>query len=287
MRRNVLVYGAVALLTMTAGRLFAVEADIDGATPGKWTMDLDAAKKVAAEKKLPIMLDFSGSDWCQWCQLMEANVFSKPEWQSYASNSLMTVLVDFPQDKSLVPDKYVERNKKLQEEYGIEGFPTFIILDSDGKTELGRLSAGRDKTPESFEAELKKLFSMRSTELAKFADTLSPEKKAEYVALTTKLTTDKQALKEQTKIIADANTKASDLQEAIEKTEEDIRMFKIAQQGADKLNEYKDLKTKLDAANKKLSDWINTDPEKNDDNIKLYTDMQAEIQKLEEALSKF
>ena len=144
MRKNILFNVGVALMVM-AGNLIAVECDVDGAVPGKWTMDLDAAKTVAAEKQLPILLDFSGSDWCGWCKLMESNVFALPEWSAWATNNLMMVLLDFPQDKSLVPEKYVERNNALNAQYGVEGFPTFVLLDSDGQTEIGRLGAGSGK----------------------------------------------------------------------------------------------------------------------------------------------
>ena len=55
---------ATMLLLLTSSGLPAAETDLNGITPGKWTMDFDAAKKLANEKKLPILLNFSGSDWC-------------------------------------------------------------------------------------------------------------------------------------------------------------------------------------------------------------------------------
>jgi len=42
--------------------------DTEGAKVGRWTMDLDAAKKLATDKQLPILLNFTGSDWCYWCK---------------------------------------------------------------------------------------------------------------------------------------------------------------------------------------------------------------------------
>ena len=74
-----------------------------GAELGKWTMDFDAAKTLAAEKEVPILINFTGSDWCGWCKLMDREVFSKAEWQQYAAESLVLVWIDFPRDKALVP----------------------------------------------------------------------------------------------------------------------------------------------------------------------------------------
>ena len=53
---------------------------VDGVEAGKFTMDLDAAQKYAKEKKQIVLLNFTGSDWCHWCILMEKNVFEKVAW---------------------------------------------------------------------------------------------------------------------------------------------------------------------------------------------------------------
>ena len=111
---------------------------------------------MAAEKKLPILLNFSGSDWCGWCKLMEKNVFSEPKWKDYAKDNLMMVVLDFPKNTKLVPEKFVKRNDELKAKYEVEGFPTFIVLDDDASTVLGQLGAGQDTTPESFAAEVRR-----------------------------------------------------------------------------------------------------------------------------------
>jgi len=67
------------------------------------------------------------------------------------------VLIDFPRDKSAVPEKYKEQNNTLKERYEIRGYPTFVLLNPDGQTELGRLKAGRNKIPASFIGEVKAL----------------------------------------------------------------------------------------------------------------------------------
>ena len=96
------------------GGLAKEDFDTEGAKVGHWTMDLDAAKKLGADKQLPILLNFTGSDWCYWCKLMEKNIFTKPEWKAYATNHLVMVLIDFPRDKSAVPEKYKERNSQTE-----------------------------------------------------------------------------------------------------------------------------------------------------------------------------
>lgn len=279
--------GAVLLLTLTINTRASVEFDADGATPGKWTMDLDAAKKLATEKKLPILLDFSGSDWCGWCKVMEENVFTKPEWTAYAQENLVMVLIDFPSDKSLVPEKYVERNNALKDQYGVQGFPTFVVLDDDGKTELGRLRSGREKTPESFQAELKNLFRFRPAEMEKFAASLSPEDRKTFNELLDKLTTQKAALKQGEKAVTEARSKVGELKKSIEELNETILKFRVSQLSEDERKQFEDLKTQLDKAEQKLKDWIATDPEKSEENMEKYKAMQTEIQEIKKKISQY
>jgi thioredoxin-related protein len=144
-------------------------------------MDFDAAKKIAEEKKLPLMLNFTGSDWCGWCKLMDKNVFAEDDWKKYASENVLLVTLDFPKDKSIVPEKYVDRNTKLKEKFGVRGYPTYLILDSDGETKIGQLGAGKDKTPESFIAEFKAAVRLSPSNIEAFVKA-NPKKADAYKA---------------------------------------------------------------------------------------------------------
>jgi len=95
-------------------------------------MDLAAAQKAAKSKDLPILLNFSGSDWCSVCWKINKTVFLTDEWKSYAKDKLMLVNIDSPRDTTVLPEQYRERNKKLVAKYKVEGYPSFVILDSDG-----------------------------------------------------------------------------------------------------------------------------------------------------------
>lgn len=139
-----------AVLSLTA---FAAPMT-EGAEPGVWTMDMPAAQTLAKEKSLPILINFTGSDWCGWCKLMDKKVFSQQAWQDYAKENVVTVWVDSPRDESLVPEALRPKAEALRETYDVQGFPTYVVLNAEGK-ELGRLGASQDATPESFIAELK------------------------------------------------------------------------------------------------------------------------------------
>jgi protein disulfide-isomerase len=95
-----------------------------------------AALAAARDNGKLVLLDFTGSDWCGWCVELEEQTFSKPEYQTYARENLETVVVDFPRKKPLAPEEG-DQNSRLAGHFAVEGFPTLVLVDSDGK-ELAR-----------------------------------------------------------------------------------------------------------------------------------------------------
>ena len=74
---------SAALGLLLAFSAHANEVQTKGAKLGQWTMDYDAAVKLAQSSKQPMILNFTGSDWCGWCKIMDKNVFAKDEWKKY------------------------------------------------------------------------------------------------------------------------------------------------------------------------------------------------------------
>lgn len=90
------------------------------------------ADAVAKAKKSGnyILLDFSGSDWCGWCMRLNNEVFSQPDFKTFASKNLELVLVDKPA-RRVLPEKTIAQNEALMKKYQIQGFPTVVILSPD------------------------------------------------------------------------------------------------------------------------------------------------------------
>jgi thioredoxin-related protein len=103
--------------------------------------------KAAAEHKR-VLIDFSGSDWCYWCQVMEKDVLSKAEFKAYADKNLVVLLADFP-SRTQLPSEVQERNYFLKNKYRVNGFPTFVVLSADGK-ELDRVVGYVRGGPQAF-----------------------------------------------------------------------------------------------------------------------------------------
>lgn len=116
----------------------AVEEGIDNEateleeSEGIWLTDYDQAMTVAKESDLPVLINFSGSDWCIWCQKLEEEVFDREEFKAYAEENLVLLNLDFPR-KSTQSEEVQAANQALAERFGIRGFPTVILLNSKGE----------------------------------------------------------------------------------------------------------------------------------------------------------
>lgn len=125
-------------------------------TPSKpgWITSYEQGQQEAKANNKLVLLDFTGSDWCGWCILLDREVFSKPQFKEYASKNLVLVEVDFPKTK-YVSAATRTQNERLALQYQIQAFPTIIVLNGDGQMvgELGYMQGG----PDAFIAVLEKL----------------------------------------------------------------------------------------------------------------------------------
>ncbi len=119
-----------------------------------WLTDFKQAQSEAKSNKKLVLLDFTGSDWCGWCIKLDREVFSQPEFQKYAKDNLVLVELDFPRRKELSDAEKIQ-NQQLAQQFQIEGFPTIVVLNAEGKVvgEIGYTPGG----PAAFIAELEKL----------------------------------------------------------------------------------------------------------------------------------
>jgi thioredoxin-related protein len=120
----------------------------------QWLTDLPAAKaKAKAEKKL-VLLDFTGSDWCPPCKALHKNVLTSKEFQDFAKDKLVLVELDFPRQKTQTPE-LKKANRDLQARFTVEGYPSIIVIDPEGK-ELSREVGYSGAPAAEYVAQLKK-----------------------------------------------------------------------------------------------------------------------------------
>ncbi len=145
----------VALCFVTGIQAFAAEG---------WLTDFDAAKKEAETRKVPILVNFSGSDWCGWCIRLDEEVFAHDEFGTFAKENLVLFVADFPRSKEQA-DTLKKQNRQLQQQYKVQGFPTVLLVDAEGKV-LARTGYQRGGAA-GYVAHLKKLLAAADTATSK------------------------------------------------------------------------------------------------------------------------
>jgi protein disulfide-isomerase len=123
-----IVYALLSCLLLTIG-LEAAPLKLNWMTSYE-----DALNQAKAEKK-PVLLFFTGSDWCGWCHKLENEVLDTMEFSDSASGKFIFVVVDFPMKKAL-DAKLTAQNKELQKKFDVKGFPTIILID-DQQNQIG------------------------------------------------------------------------------------------------------------------------------------------------------
>jgi protein disulfide-isomerase len=109
----------------------------------QWYTDFEEASRVASRQKKPMVLYFTGSDWCGWCKKMDQEVFSSQEFKAAVARKYIFVKLDFPMSSKL-PESEMRQNAQLKQRYGVTGYPTIVLIDSEGNFigETGYRSGG-------------------------------------------------------------------------------------------------------------------------------------------------
>ena len=122
-----------------------------------WLTRFGEAQAVARKENKVILVNFTGSDWCPWCVRLHDEVFKKKPFLDYASKNLVLLMVDFPRRKPQSSEEK-QANQAMAQKYGVRGFPTILLLDSNGSViaRTGYRSGGADAYVRHLQKLLKK-----------------------------------------------------------------------------------------------------------------------------------
>jgi thioredoxin-related protein len=120
-----------------------------------WLHDYSKAQEEAKANHKLLLLNFTGSDWCGWCIKFDKEILSQPQFKNYAHDNLVLVELDFPRKKSQ-PTEERKQNTQLAQQYEVLGFPTIVVLNSNGQ-KVWQFDGYFPDGPEAFIAQLQKL----------------------------------------------------------------------------------------------------------------------------------
>lgn len=281
--------GPAALSTEMDADLEAIQVnfpiDNQGARVGIWTSDYKAAISLAKEKELPIILNFTGSDWCKYCKYLVRDVFSKTEWQAWAVDKFVMVYLDFPRDPSLSNEELMQQNIELREKYQIEAFPSILLLDSD-ESLLGFVEMREDNSVHTFQRNLKSLNRRRKSVIKKMLAELPESNRAEITATYDKIEANRKKIEETAKKYEEMAKQyeetlqnvQKEIVELSEKTEQALMESIVARLSAEDKEKYKEAKTKLEQIQNQLDTWLSGAPENTETNRLLFKTYQRQLQ---------
>lgn len=129
-----------------------------------WLTDLDSAKAQGVKENKPVLVDFTGSDWCPPCIQLHKVVFESAEFAAVASKYVLVEL-DFPRKTPQAPELKA-KNAALSKQFGISGFPTVLLIDAKSGEVFGKSVGFGGQTAKEY---LEKLASFKNTPEGKTA----------------------------------------------------------------------------------------------------------------------
>ena len=94
-----------------------------------WYTDLNEVHELHQETGKPIFGFFTGSDWCGWCWKLQADVFKKEAFKTWAKENVILLELDFPKRKEQ-PMELKKQNQGLQQAFKITGYPTVWLFNT-------------------------------------------------------------------------------------------------------------------------------------------------------------
>ncbi|MCM0684567.1 thioredoxin family protein [Akkermansia massiliensis] len=142
------------------GVLSLASAVVCSASP-VWETDWSKALEKAGKSGQPVLVDFTGSDWCPGCIYLRKNIFDTDAFAKYAEdNNFVLVELDFPRMEGKMPPEQLKFHEELMRRYGISVFPSVLMMEGNGAPYVKIV--GPSRTVEEY---LKKLAAAGETRL--------------------------------------------------------------------------------------------------------------------------
>lgn len=98
-----------------------------------WAADWNTAMVKAKAAKKPVFVDFY-TDWCGWCKKLDKETYTDAVVQKKLRDEWVSVKVNA--ENGQMTGAYEDTTRtypQLTRHFGVQGFPTLLFLDKDGK----------------------------------------------------------------------------------------------------------------------------------------------------------
>ncbi len=117
----------------------AQEEEEDYASNLNWLTDLDEAKTKSSDTKKPILVYFTGSDWCAPCKMLKKDFFNSESFIDKSENFVL-LMVDMPRRSDIISSEQKKKNEAVVSKFNSSGgYPNLVALN-DKLHKIGELS---------------------------------------------------------------------------------------------------------------------------------------------------
>lgn len=99
-----------------------------------WHTDVNKASEIAMTQNKPIMMFFTGSDWCGWCIRLQKEVLHTADFEKWAKDNVVLVELDFPRRTQLDKETKMQ-NYQMQSIFKVRGYPTVHFVSAEKKAD--------------------------------------------------------------------------------------------------------------------------------------------------------
>lgn len=127
-----------------------------------WSTHYLSALQQAQRENKALLLLFTGTGWCKYCNMLEKEVFSQPEF-SRLSSYCVFVKIEHPIPQAHLSPEEAQQNRDLERQYHVKEYPTVIVVDAQGQI-LGTTGykTGKEGGPSNFNQTILNMLSTRS-----------------------------------------------------------------------------------------------------------------------------
>ena len=99
----------------------------------KWENSFKTALKKSKKQKKPVLIYFTGSDWCTPCKILDKKLFHTKKFKDLSDKDFVLYEADNPRNKDLLSSEKLNENNKLIRKYKIKSYPTLVVVNHRGK----------------------------------------------------------------------------------------------------------------------------------------------------------
>ncbi|SHN01937.1 thioredoxin family protein [Polaribacter sp. KT 15] len=111
-----------------------VESKIEQPLPtANWESSYKEALNKSKKEKKPVLIYFTGSDWCGPCKVLDKKLFHSEKFKNIADKELILYEADNPRNKDLVEAKRLKETYDLIRKYHVKSYPTLVFVNHRGR----------------------------------------------------------------------------------------------------------------------------------------------------------